>query len=116
MDNHKRDCLAIDIGKLLTGEDIVTSLNRIAQQGGRPLPGRIQADKGPAFISTISDKCSCDQGLTSMQEARQKPENLRHDYNYFRPHYALSDALPVLLVRQFAPFLTSRKFLLWAVW
>lgn len=62
VDNHTRECLAIEVGQSLTGEDVVRALQDIAQQG-RALPARIQADNGPEFVSISLDKWAYDHGV-----------------------------------------------------
>jgi putative transposase len=62
VDNHTRECLAIEVGQSLTGEDVVRALQGLAQQG-RALPARIQADNGPEFISISLDKWAYDHGV-----------------------------------------------------
>ncbi len=43
-----KECLAIDEGKRLTGEDVVATLQRITSR--RPFPKKIYCDNGPEFI------------------------------------------------------------------
>ena len=62
VDNHTRECLAIELGQSLTGEDVVRALQGIAQQG-RALPARIQADNGPEFVSISMDKWAYDHSV-----------------------------------------------------
>ena len=40
VDNYTRECLAIDVGQSLKGEDVVTALNRIAASGACPRRSR----------------------------------------------------------------------------
>jgi putative transposase len=63
VDNHTRECLAIEAASTLTGSDVVQALHRIAQRRGA-LPVRIQADNGPEFISLALDKWAYEQGVT----------------------------------------------------
>ena len=62
VDNHTRECLAIEVGQSLTGEDVVRALQGLAQQG-RALPARIQADNGPEFVSISLDKWAYDNSV-----------------------------------------------------
>ncbi|CAP40538.1 probable transposase [Bordetella petrii] len=134
VDNFTRECLAIEAGQSLTGQDVVQALMRIATERGA-LPHRIQADNGPEFVSLQLDKWAYDNGVTldysrpgkptdnpfiesfngslrdeclnttwfmSLADARNKLENWRQDYNYFRPHSALADTPPALFAKQFA--------------
>ena len=54
VDCYTRECLAIDVGQSLKGEDVVDSLNRICGQRG--LPKTIKTDNGSEFISKVMDK------------------------------------------------------------
>lgn len=62
VDNHTRECLAIEVNQSLTGDHVVEVLKAIGQQG-RPLPSRIQADNGPEFVSISLDKWAYDNGV-----------------------------------------------------
>ena len=54
VDCYTRECLAIDVGQSLKGEDVVDSLNRICGQRG--LPKTTKTDNGSEFISKVMDK------------------------------------------------------------
>ena len=45
----------------------------------------------------------------SLEDARQKIETWRQDYNNFRPHSALSDTAPALFAKQFTASPNSRN-------
>lgn len=49
-----RECLAIDVGQSLKGEDVVNALNRICAERGRPKT--IKTDNGSEFISKVMDR------------------------------------------------------------
>ena len=53
-DNYSRECLAIDIGQSLRGDDVVVTLTRVCSTRG--LPRVIKADNGSEFISKAMDK------------------------------------------------------------
>jgi putative transposase len=61
VDNYTRESLAIDVGQSLKGEDVVTTLNRIAAQRG--LPMTIKVDNGSEFISKVMDKWAYERGV-----------------------------------------------------
>ncbi len=61
VDNYTRECLAIEVGATLRGEDVVAALDRIA--AGRPLPRFIKADNGSEFISKVLDKWAYERGV-----------------------------------------------------
>lgn len=54
VDNYTRECLAIEVGQRLTGEDVVEVLNRIKTLRG--LPQTIKVDNGSEFISKVMDR------------------------------------------------------------
>jgi putative transposase len=54
LDVYSRECLAIDIGQKMTGEDVVNTLNRVLQN--RAKPRQIFVDNGGEFISKALDK------------------------------------------------------------
>lgn len=61
VDCYTRECLAIDVGQSLKGEDVVDSLNRICAQRG--LPRTIKTDNGSEFISKVMDKWAYERGV-----------------------------------------------------
>jgi putative transposase len=72
VDNHTRECLAIEVNPSLTGDHVVEVLQAFTQQG-RPLPSRIQADKGPEFVSIILDKWAYDNDVVLYFSRPGKP-------------------------------------------
>lgn len=54
VDLYTRECLAIDVGPSLKGEDVVRVLSSITEQRG--LPQSIKSDNGSEFISKVMDK------------------------------------------------------------
>jgi putative transposase len=63
VDNHTRECLAIDVAQSLTGDDVVRVLTNIAKEC-RQFPLRIQADNGPDFFPLALDKWVYENGVT----------------------------------------------------
>lgn len=61
VDNYTRECLAIDVGQRLTGEDVVNTLNRIKVVRG--LPQTIKVDNGSEFISKVMDRWAYEHGI-----------------------------------------------------
>lgn len=61
VDCYTRECLAIDVGQSLKGEDVVMSLQRIVAERG--LPGAIKTDNGSEFISKAMDKWAYERGV-----------------------------------------------------
>jgi len=63
VDNHTRECLAIEVAQSLTGDDVVRVLTNIAKER-RQYPLRIQTDNGPEFVSLALDKWAYENGVT----------------------------------------------------
>ncbi|PWB43133.1 MAG: IS3 family transposase [Rhodocyclales bacterium] len=61
VDTYTRECLAIEIGQSLKGEDVVRTLERIT--GERGWPGTIKADNGSEFISKVMDRWAYENGV-----------------------------------------------------
>ena len=61
VDLYTRECLAIDVGQSLKGEDVVRVLNGITQQRG--LPQSIKSDNGSEFISKVMDKWAYERNV-----------------------------------------------------
>ena len=132
VDNFTRECLAIEVGQSLKGDDVVAVLERLRIKRGSPQ--RIQADNGPEFVSIVLDRWAYDHGITidfsrpgkptdnpfiesfngsfrdeclnahwflSLEDAREKVESWRMDYNHFRPHTSIGDAAPAVFAKAF---------------
>jgi putative transposase len=61
VDCYTRECLAIDVGQSLKGDDVVNSLTRICAERG--LPKSIKTDNGSEFISKVMDKWAYERGV-----------------------------------------------------
>jgi putative transposase len=125
VDNFSRECLAIEVGQHIRGEDVVTVLERVTAVRGKPR--FIKVDNGPEFISKELDKWAYENGVIldfsrpgkpidnayiesfngsfrdeclniswflSLEDAREKIEAWRRDYNEWRPHSSLDNLTP----------------------
>ena len=61
VDLYIRECLAIDVGQSLKGEDVARVLTDIASHRG--LPQTIKTDNGSEFISKAMDKWAYEHGV-----------------------------------------------------
>lgn len=61
VDNYTRECLAIDIGQNLRGDDVVATLGRVCALRG--LPRVIKTDNGSEFISKAMYKWAYENGV-----------------------------------------------------
>ncbi len=70
LDNHTRECLALEASSQIGGMGVVSTLERITREHG--LPVRIKVDNGPDFISRDLDCWAySQQGGAGLQPARQ---------------------------------------------
>lgn len=61
VDLFTRECLAIEVGQSLKGEDVVRTLSDVCVQRG--LPGTTKTDKASECISKVMDKWACERGV-----------------------------------------------------
>ena len=54
LDDYSRESLAIEVGQSITGEQVVTIMNRLSAVRGAPK--RIRVDNGPEFVSRALDQ------------------------------------------------------------
>ena len=62
VDIFTRECLAIEVGQQMTGEDVVQTLNQVLQD--RQKPRQIFLDNGNEFISKALDKWAYEHQTT----------------------------------------------------
>lgn len=62
VDNYSRECLEIEVGQSLKGEDVVRVMERIKLVKG-VVPRRIKVDNGSEFISKALDKWAYENGV-----------------------------------------------------
>ncbi len=127
VDNFSRECLEIEVGQSLKGEDVVQVMERMRLTRG-VLPERIKVDNGSEFISKALDKWAYENNVAldfsrpgkptdnafiesfngsfrdeclnvnwflSLEDAKDKIQAFKEDYNHFRPHSALGNLTPV---------------------
>lgn len=125
VDNFSRECLAIEVGQHIRGEDVVRVMESL--KAGRGVPCFIKVDNGPEFISKELDKWAYENRVTldfsrpgkpidnayiesfngsfrdeclntnwflSLEDAREKIETWRREYNEWRPHSSLDNLTP----------------------
>ena len=125
VDNFSRECMAIEVGQHIKGEDVVRVVEQIKAMRGTP--NFIRVDNGPEFISKELDKWAYENKVTldfsrpgkptdnayiesfngsfrdeclninwflSLDDAREKIEEWRRDYNDWRPHSSLDNLTP----------------------
>ena len=67
-----------------------------------------------SFNGTFRDECLNVNWFLSMEDAREKIEKWRKDYNEFRPHSSLGDLTPRQFVDKFSTRIKGQKNLLLA--
>lgn len=125
VDNFSRECLAIEVGQHVRGEDVVRVMDGLKAQRGVPV--YIKVDNGPEFISkeldrwayenkvtldfsrpgkpidnayiesfngSFRDECLNTNWFLSLENAREKIEAWRREYNLWRPHSSLDNLTP----------------------
>ena len=71
VDNFSRESLAVQVGTRLTGDDVVTALDRVKEARG--CPQSIRVDNGPEFISKSLDWWAYFNKVTLDFSRRGKP-------------------------------------------
>jgi putative transposase len=127
VDNFSRECLEIEVGQSLKGEDVVRVMERMKLTRG-VVPQRIKVDNGSEFISKALDLWACENNVAlefsrpgkptdnafiesfngsfrdeclnvnwflSLEDAKDKIQAFKDEYNHFRPHSALGNLTPV---------------------
>ena len=127
VDNYSRECLEIEVGQSLKGEDVVRVMERLRLVKG-VIPKRIKVDNGSEFISKALDRWAYENGVVldfsrpgkptdnafiesfngsfrdeclnvnwflSIEDAWEKIQAFKEDYNHFRPHSALGNMTPI---------------------
>ena len=108
VDLFTRECLAIDVGQSLKGEDVVRTLNGITAQRGVELdfsrPGKPTDNAAvESFNGRLRQECLNAHWFLSLADAKAKIEAWRQDYNESRPHSALEWATPAEFARRCCP-------------
>ncbi len=131
VDNFSRECLAIEVGNVLRGDDVVAVMERLKQLHRR-IPHRLQTDNGSEFISKTLDRWAYENKVTmdfsrpgkptdnalvesfngslrdeclnvhwflSLDDAQEKIEKWRQEYNQQRPHSSLNNQTPEEFIR-----------------
>ena len=71
VDVYTRECLTIEVGQGLRGEDVVHTMGKITKQRGSP--EQIFVDNGSEFISKVLAKWAYEQGVTLAFSRPGKP-------------------------------------------
>jgi putative transposase len=115
VDNFTRESPAIEVGQRIGGHRVVEILMQLGKERG--LPSTIRVDNGPEFISKqlhfwrpgkptdnglieafngrLRQECLNESWFLSLEDAREKIEAWRLDYNRGRPHGALGNLAPL---------------------
>jgi putative transposase len=72
VDNYSRECLEIEVGQSLKGEDVVRVMERLRLAKG-VVPNRIKVDNGSEFISKALDKWAYENNVILEFSRHGKP-------------------------------------------
>lgn len=134
VDNFTRESLAIQVGRRLTGDEVVATLEVVTEQRGHPKS--IRVDNGPEIISKSLDwwayfngvqldfsrpgkptdnayiesfngqfrqECLNQHCFLSLEEAQQRVDGWKDDYNERRPHSSLGNRTPAEFAKTSLP-------------
>jgi len=73
VDNFSRECVAIEVGQHIKGEDVVRVMEQIRAMRGTP--NYIKVDNGPEFISKELDKWAYENKVTLDFSRPGKPKD-----------------------------------------
>lgn len=120
VDNFSRECLAIHEGKSLKGEVVVSvmdalnryhgsefiskSLDKWAYEHGVTMdfsrPGKPTDNPYiESFNGSLRDECLNIHWFLSLEDAQDKLDNWRREYNHERTHSSLNDMTPAEFIR-----------------
>ena len=71
VDNYSRECLAIEVGQHIRGEDVTRTMDWLKTVRG--VPNSVKVDNGPEFISKELDKWAYENGVTLDYSRPGKP-------------------------------------------
>lgn len=110
VDNFSRECLAIHAGKSLKGEDVVSIvealrvLDKWAYEHGVTMdfsrPGKPTDNPFiESFNGSLRDECLNIHWFLSLEDAQDKLDKWRREYNHERTHSSLNDMTPAEFIR-----------------
>ena len=123
VDNFTKESLAIEVDQQLKGEDVVAAvepqavimaefisivMDRWAYDHGVTMdysrPGKPTDNPFiESFNGSFRDECLNTHWFLSLDDARQKIESWRVDYNHFRTHSSIGDVPPAEFAARFTP-------------
>lgn len=111
LDGHTRECLAIEVARSITSQDVILVLSRLISGSLPPdAPARQACRVGTAFVppgrswrngfvesfnGKLRDECLNREWFRDLREARVLIEQWRAFYNQRRPHSSLGNRTPV---------------------
>lgn len=94
VDNFSRECLTIHAGKSLKGEDVV-GVTMDFSRPGKPTDNPFIE----SFNGSLRDECLNIHWFLSLEDAQEKLDNWRREYNHERTHSSLNDMTPAEFIR-----------------
>lgn len=86
VDNYSRECLEIEVGQSLKGEDVVRVMERLKHMRG-VVPERIKVDNGSEFISKAFDKWAYENHVI-LDFSRPEKANGQRVYRVFQRQFS----------------------------
>ncbi|WP_414441765.1 IS3 family transposase [Burkholderia sp. 22PA0106] len=90
VDNFSRESVAITVDYALKAADVVATMNHLKSRPGKPTDNAFIE----SFNGSLRDEYLNVHGFLSLDDAWEKIEHWRQDYNEFRPHSSLGDLTP----------------------
>ena len=105
VDEFTRECLAIDVARTLTSEDVLERLSDLFVRRG--VPDHIRSDNGSEFTAKLRDELLDREVFDTLLEAKVLIGRWRKAYNTVRPHSSLGYRPPAPESRRPCPFASA---------
>jgi putative transposase len=99
IDEFTRECLAIDVGRSITADDVVARLEQLSAERGAPCYLRMDNAWIESFNARLRDEFLNGQQFDSLFEAQVLLSDWRHEYNHERTHSGLRRQTPASFAR-----------------
>jgi len=93
------ESLVLHAGQSIKGEDVVEVLDELISKRGKPTDNAFIG----SFNGNFKAECLNENWFLSLADARDKIEQWRDDYNYYRPHSSLGNLSPVEFAQSCIP-------------
>jgi len=108
VDQWSRWSPILDVAQSMSGRAVADALDRAIAEHGKPQT--ITVDHGTEFTGRVLDECLNANQFLSIENARNKIEAWRMDYNHQRPHSSLGDRTPAEYLERATAGTTALRF------